>query len=116
MPLVIRIYGALDWATRVTREKAREAALLLSNYYMIETVVDEVMLPLGEDEASQHGLPEAWVEYEDCGERRLISRGRVPGIDEILDGAFAVLDRVLGPVLPGLGLGGQEAEDGLLGV
>jgi hypothetical protein len=116
LPLVVRVYGALDWATRAARERAREAALLLSSYYIVETTVDEVLLPLGEDEAPQHGLPEVWIEYEGGAEKRLVSRGRVPGIDEILDNAFLVLDTILGPVLPGLGLRSQKAEEGLLGV
>ena len=114
--LVITVYGAFDYSTRMAVERARLAALILARHYGLECRVEEVDLPVGSDEAPLLGLPEVAVEYS--GHRRMLSSGAIPEVNAILDAAFDLLESVYGPPLaPALpGLGDDEAEEGLLGV
>ncbi|MEB2836607.1 MAG: hypothetical protein GSR80_001778 [Desulfurococcales archaeon] len=114
--LVITVYGAFDYSTRMAVERARLAALILARHYGLECEVEEVDLPVGSDEAPLLGLPEVVVEYDE--RRRTVSSGSVPEVNTILDSVFDVLESVHGTplALGALGLGDNEAEEGLLGV
>jgi hypothetical protein len=110
----IVVHGGFDWASSVTIRKVKEAVVILASKYSIDISFDQVIIPIGEDEAGQLGLPEVVVVYN--GRRRTVSQGRVPGTDEIVDAVFELMEEELGPLLPPLRLGDEKAEEGLLSV
>jgi len=110
---VIIVYRGFDWAGLMTARRARDAALLLSGEYSLEVSVYDIPIPLADDEAHATGLPEVVVEYG--GQRRIVAAGRPPGIDELVDAVFGLMEAEYGSVVP-IALGDDEAEEGLLSV
>lgn len=109
MPVEIIVYAGFDWRSRLAVEAARQASLVLVSTYGIEAPVDVVELPYGDLDAGEAGLPEVRVEG------KIVARGRVPHIDEILDAAFEVLEERFPGAWKAL-LWDEEGEKGLLGV
>lgn len=113
LEIVVTIHGGFDWATSMAIRRARDAVVLLSTQYMLEASIDEVILPVAEDEAPRLGLPEVSVSIN--GKSRVVARGRAPGLDEIVDAVFKLLEEEYGfGLLAPIALGDNEAEEGLL--
>ncbi len=111
MPVKITVYAGFDSLSRMAVRVAREASLILAAEYSLPVEVEVVELPFTDEDASAAGLPEVWVDG------KLVSRGSIPSLTDIVDEAFKSIQESLGvPGSLGFPLAYEEGEKGLLGV
>ncbi|BAA81000.1 hypothetical protein APE_1990 [Aeropyrum pernix K1] len=84
------IYVGIDWRGRLAERVVREAAAILAREYGVPLEVSVVEIPSDSRESESRGLPVLMVDGI------VVAEGRVPSIEEVVDGVFKMLEAARG--------------------